>query len=62
MQSDEHINAEQTQVIGRQIKLENDMDHIWKQDEEFARNLIKHRDELYLRRYRDKMIKKAKEL
>lgn len=62
MQSDEHINAEQTQVIGRQIKLENDLVHIWKQDEEFARNLIKQRDELFLRRYRAKMIKKAKEL
>ncbi len=62
MQSDEHINVEQTQIIGRQIKLENDIDHIRKQDEEFVRNLIKQRDELFLRRYRAKMIKKAKEL
>jgi len=62
MQSDEHIHVEQTQIIGRQIKLENDIDHIMKKDEEFVRNLIKQRDELFLRRYRAKMIKKAKEL
>jgi hypothetical protein len=38
------------------------MDHIRKQDEEFARNLVKMRDEMFLRQYRAKMIKKAIQL